>query len=414
MTGIPTVKDEPIDNAKLLGLQNIVEILTRFLTSDTLVSPLVIALNGEWGTGKTSLINTLIKRLDENGRITVSFDAWKYEFSDPAAALFYTIAKRLEHGKKVYAKNISKLALDIFARRYTGMSITAVQKHFETGVTSVSTISEKLKTLVKKNNDNKRIVVFIDDLDRCSLENVLEVLDTLKLFLGIRNFIFVIAVDMSKIRLAWSYKFGKIDEFTREGLKYLEKIFQIEKTIPVPTPEQVKEYVKSLIPASPSDIIETISLTGIKNPRDIKRLLNLMSLRANVREEQTMTSLLAVLWTTFETLVGKEEGSKLYSQSGGSKGFYEFLGLKDLNFSFDESKTDEENADHLIEMIANDPEARNKRSYPLLLFNDTDIFGIPLKKRVGLYLMKSQRILSEMEENQAAIIECINDVVSFS
>lgn len=135
----------------------------------------------------------------------------------------------------------------------------------------MTTITEDLERVVTEKNDDKKIVVFIDDLDRCSLENVLEVLDTLKLFLGIKNFIFVIAVDMSKIKLDWSYKYGKIDEFAEAGLKYLEKIFQIEKTIPVPTPEQVKEYIEYLIPGGPADFIDIIFLTGVKNPTDIKR-----------------------------------------------------------------------------------------------------------------------------------------------
>jgi hypothetical protein len=62
-----------------------------------------------------------------------------------------------------------------------------------------------------------------------------------------------IAVDISKIKLAWSYKYGKIDDFAKEGFKYLEKIFQIEKAIPIPSSEQVKEYVKCLCPGCSDD-----------------------------------------------------------------------------------------------------------------------------------------------------------------
>ena len=69
-------------------------------------------------------------------------------------------------------------------------------------------------------------------------------------------------------------RYGKIDQLAKEGLEYLEKIFQIEKTIPIPTREQLKEYVKYLLPNSPAEFIELISLTNIKNPRNLKRLLN--------------------------------------------------------------------------------------------------------------------------------------------
>jgi hypothetical protein len=357
-----------------------------------------------------------MKRLDENGKITIFFDASKYEYSEPAAALFYTIATTLGKTKKNVSsetRKIAEVALDIFVRRYTGISVKEIKEHFETGINNIPTISDRLEKVVNKYY--KRIIVFIDNLDRCSLENVLEILDTLKLFLGIKNFIFVIAVDISKIKLAWSYKYGKIDDFAKEGFKYLEKIFQIEKAIPVPTSEQVKEYVKILCPGCSDDLIEMISLTGSKNPRDIKRLLNLISLRANVRKEQSITSKIAVLWTVFEklaTALGTEYASNLYSQSGGSKQFYEFLELKD--FSPDDNKTDEQNADHLIESISHDSEKRNSRSYPVLLYNETLVFGVQLKKRVGLYLIRSRRILSEMKENEDEVIKCTNDVVSFS
>ena len=95
------------------------------------------------------------------------------------------------------AVSFSKLALDMFARRYIGMSIVEMQEHFKRGITSVTTLSGELEKAV----NGKRLIVFIDDPDRCSLENVLEILDTLKLFLAIKNFIFIIAIDIS-----WSYK----------------------------------------------------------------------------------------------------------------------------------------------------------------------------------------------------------------
>jgi predicted KAP-like P-loop ATPase len=381
------VRDEPIDDVKLLGLENTVEILTRFLSSNTLISPLVIAINGEWGSGKTSLINTIKKKLDKNKNkiTTVFFDAWMYEYSDPAAALFYTIAKRLEAtGRHMShdAISLAKLVLDVFARRYTGMSVGEMQQHFNAGITGVTTISERLEKAVNETIEDKRIVVLIDDLDRCSLDNVLEILETLKLFLGIKNFIFVIAVDMSKIKLAWSYKYGKIDETANEGLKYLEKIFQIEKAIPVPTPEQVKEYLKCLIPHCPDDLIEVISLTGIKNPRNIKRLLNLISLRANTREEeQSLVQIAAILWTVFETLVGKKEASKLYNQSGGALNFYDFLRFTE-KIPFDDAlQTDDKKAEYLINTLSTDNETRNISGYHALLYNDTmDEIGVHLKR----------------------------------
>jgi predicted KAP-like P-loop ATPase len=75
---INPLQDEPICDAKLLGLEKTVEALYNFLSSESLITPLAIAINGEWGSGKTSFINTLKNRVDHaKDRITIFFDAWK-------------------------------------------------------------------------------------------------------------------------------------------------------------------------------------------------------------------------------------------------------------------------------------------------------------------------------------------------
>ena len=62
--------------------------------------------------------------------------------SEPAAALFYTIAKR---NMSRNAESLAKIALDIFVRHYTGMSIAEMKDHFQTTITSVTTGREELE-----------------------------------------------------------------------------------------------------------------------------------------------------------------------------------------------------------------------------------------------------------------------------
>lgn len=107
----------------------------------------------------------------------VFFDAWKYEFSDPAA-LFYVIAKAFDLDKRELlndAKSILSIALDIFARKYTAMSMKDLKDHLEKGIPSTELLNDKLETMISKSGVG-RTIVLIDDLDRCSLQNVLEVL----------------------------------------------------------------------------------------------------------------------------------------------------------------------------------------------------------------------------------------------
>ncbi len=111
------IADEPVNDATLLGLGERIDALYRFLYSHDIITPSVIAINGEWGSGKTSLIYTLQKKIeaDTNDKkiITVSFDAWKYEYSDPALGLFYKIANKLASQKQKRNEEFKKTAREV-------------------------------------------------------------------------------------------------------------------------------------------------------------------------------------------------------------------------------------------------------------------------------------------------------------
>jgi hypothetical protein len=221
--------------------------------------------------------------------------------------------------------SIGKIAVDALSRRYIGMKLEEIQTHLEKGVSSTEDLSKKIEELVKETSNDKKIVVFIDDLDRCSLDNVLKILDALKLFLNLRNFVFIIAVDIAKVKLAWHYRYGAKEQKDNEALDYLDKIIQITTKIGAPTLEQIKAYIQYLNPKMPADFVELLSLSKENNPRKIKRLLNLISLRKYTGNERTQNLVIAAIWTTFEAILQNEGASKFYNQLGGAEQFYEFL-----------------------------------------------------------------------------------------
>jgi tRNA A37 threonylcarbamoyladenosine biosynthesis protein TsaE len=57
--------DIPVSDATLLDHGSIVETITKFINSDQMITPLSIAIHGDWGSGKTSLMKTLEKKLQE-------------------------------------------------------------------------------------------------------------------------------------------------------------------------------------------------------------------------------------------------------------------------------------------------------------------------------------------------------------
>lgn len=98
---------------------------------------------------------------------------------------------------------------------------------------------------------NKRIVVFVDDIDRASESKILQVLEAIKLFLHSKQFVFVLAMDTKVVRRAVGthYKFA-VDETTSKedwGRSYLEKIIQIPFHLPHLTDEQRLDLCNSIL-----------------------------------------------------------------------------------------------------------------------------------------------------------------------
>ena len=83
---ITTIPDDPISDATLFGFDKKSQDLVNFLTSDKTITPIVIAIHGEWGSGKSTLLLTTEKKLNKEitekslQMKTIYFDAWKYPF----------------------------------------------------------------------------------------------------------------------------------------------------------------------------------------------------------------------------------------------------------------------------------------------------------------------------------------------
>lgn len=168
------------------------------------------------------------------------------------------------------------------------------------------------KVITSALGDEGRLVVFVDDLDRCLPEKAVEVLEAIKLFLEVENTVFVLGLDRDIIRIG-------IEEYYRsrgstapiEGTDYLEKIIQIPFYLPPLSPENVSTFLRFLKGEHPeeppiedfikylnhpavereiSDLVLKIFAKGLApNPRQFKRALNtfrLLQSIALVREKR--------------------------------------------------------------------------------------------------------------------------------
>jgi predicted KAP-like P-loop ATPase len=87
----------------------------------------------------------------------------------------------------------------------TGLKIEDIRKHFETSVKEIDTLHKTLEDII----GDERLIVFIDDLDRCSIDNTLDILESIKLIFNAKNAKFVVAADMKKLETSWALSFTR-------------------------------------------------------------------------------------------------------------------------------------------------------------------------------------------------------------
>jgi hypothetical protein len=123
-----------------------------------------------------------------------------------------------------------------------------------------------------------RIVVFIDDLDRCSPKTTLEVFESIQEFLGMQGFVYIIGLSHDTISKLIS---GAYEKSGIKGEQYIRKIIQIPITIPEWNDIDIKKLIRNLSTALGdryADIIkkniEAIATAVDLNPREVKRFIH--------------------------------------------------------------------------------------------------------------------------------------------
>ena len=114
-------------------------------------------------------------------------------------------------------------------------------------------IKHDLETLEKRLHDKKdptivvgRILILIDDLDRCEPEKAVEVLQAVNLLLNFKSFIVCLGIDARIVTGAIEKHYdGLLGRTGASGYEYLDKIVQIQFRIPEPNPEEVKAFINS-------------------------------------------------------------------------------------------------------------------------------------------------------------------------
>ena len=326
--------DKPIktDEEDLLGRSFFSKQLAKALYECDASDGLVIGLFGEWGSGKTSVINMTMNEIknmgevSENKPLIVTFSPWNYSDKDNLTRLFFhrlitriegqdNQAKKEELGKKLkkYVNILDGLALvpvfgNVLATVSKGLATDYVDKLLE--VPDLDKAKEDLEIILKESN--QKIIVVIDDIDRLTNSQIRDIFHLAKQVGNLPNIVYILSMDREIVCRALK-EIHNID-----GHEYLEKIIQIPFEIPQISKSKVHAYLfnqlNKIINDTSNDTIIDDNYWGkvfvncvspyIDNLRAINRLTNIFKFKYQaLYQEVSVEDMIGI--TTLEVLEPK-------------------------------------------------------------------------------------------------------------
>jgi hypothetical protein len=311
------ITDKPIENNSddKLKMSRYGTVLSNFIKhSDT---PLTVGLQGEWGTGKTSMLYMLLEHFKRENVATSWVNTWEYSMfrnpSETTPAILkgmltnlklscenegrWTIEEKSKDSVKKVFKFLGNVANQVISNQ-TGVDINSAVSNEAAVIeqAEIAEIKKEIEVIISKliddtSNPYRKVVFLVDDLDRIPPEQAVEVLESLKNLFDVPNCVFVLAIDYDVVVKGLESKFGKkTEENEREFRSFFDKIIQVPFSMPTGTYDMgnlLSEKLTSISIAIPEDLNEAytnvVRYTIGFNPRSLKRYINSFSLLRSLR-----------------------------------------------------------------------------------------------------------------------------------
>ena len=262
--------DNPSD-VDLLGFEDVAVPVLEALGQEHL-DPVCVGIFGPWGCGKTTVLQLVQRSLrNDSANLVVYTQPWSYDpETGPKATLIGEVLNAVrahiedDDDKDRLAERLVGLAKRVRWSRVVSLAarsaltaslpeLSDLERLFgeddEVVEPTLQGFRDEFAGLLDDDafSDLHRVVVVVDDLDRCLPGTVIETLEAIKLFLAVPKMAFVVAADEAPVAHAIATAFGDSPEGGGAARNYLEKIIQIPVRVPALGQSDVEAYVAQLL-----------------------------------------------------------------------------------------------------------------------------------------------------------------------
>ena len=292
--------DRPIESSKddILGRHEFAQSLAKAMLSYKVSDCIVIGLFGDWGSGKTSIINMTLEHIEtesesiteDNKPIIVQFNPWNFSEQDQLIIQFFKQLS-LTLRQSDYTENIRDAGqkLEEYAKFFKPLAPTILGLVENLGNTlkgwgditsgDLKVVKKELVKLLRE--QPHKIIIIIDDIDRLNNKEIRQIFQLIKSLGDFPNTIYLVAFDKDVVKRALE------DVQKDSGAKYLEKVIQVPFEVPSIHKNEVEQLLFSQLGVLLKDISKekwdqvdwgNIYYGGLqyffKNIRDVTRFIN--------------------------------------------------------------------------------------------------------------------------------------------
>ena len=243
--------DNPIQDPEkdVLGRNDVAESFVRHVLRLDVSEGAVVGVFGPWGSGKTSFINLAKAKFEkrDNPIPVFDFNPWMFSGTEQLVQRFFT---ELSGEFNIHANNNTLAKIGKISKFFAPIvsvwnsQISRLMKEFgellQDGKKGIKEQREKISEALKREFDEHRGIVVLDDVDRLTTDEIRTIFKLVRLTANFPNLVYIVACDRFIVEKA-------LKEDGLSGRDYLEKIFQLPYNLPEAPYQNLQEQIKESV-----------------------------------------------------------------------------------------------------------------------------------------------------------------------